>query len=94
MVLGIKPNTTFQILLPDTNAGSYTVSEVFNTEIRLISSSPNPTNNGVRLTKYIYEIKQATIPLTNRTNQGFGVVENLISPEKYSNMRYSSRKNY
>lgn len=89
LVLGIKPYTTFQILLPDPNAGTYTVNEVFNTEIRLTGSLPSSSNNGVRLTKYIYEIKQNTIPLTNRTNQGFASVENLISPEKYSNLRYS-----
>jgi hypothetical protein len=89
LVLGIKPYTTFQILLPDPNVGTYTVSEVFNTEIRLLGSLPSSSNDGVRLTKYIYEIKQSTIPLTNRTNQGFASVDNLISPEKYSNLRYS-----
>lgn len=89
LVLGIKPYTTFQILLPDPNAGTYTVNEVFNTEVRLTGSLPSSSNNGVRLTKYIYEIKQSTIPLTNRTNQGFASVENLISTEKYSNLRYS-----
>jgi len=49
----------------------------------------SPANDGVRLTKYIYEIKLDTIPLTNRTNEGFISVLNLISPEKYSNLRYS-----
>ncbi len=88
LVLGIRPGTTFQILLPDGNFGSYNVSEVFNTELRLTGGG-NPANDGVRLTKYIYEIKVDTIPLTNRTNEGFISVLNLISPEKYSNLRYS-----
>jgi hypothetical protein len=88
LVLGIRPGTTFQILLPDGNFGSYNVSEVFNTELRLTGGG-NPANDGVRLTKYIYEIKVETIPLTNRTNEGFVSVLNLISPEKYSNLRYS-----
>lgn len=88
LVLGIRPDTTFQILLPDGNFGSYNVSEVFNTELRLTGGG-NPVNDGVRLTKYIYEIKIDTIPLTNRTNEGFVSVLNLISPEKYSNLRYS-----
>lgn len=89
LVLGIRTNTTFQILAPDPNYGSYTVSEVFNTEVRLVGGSPSSSNDGIRLTKYTYEIKQETIPLTNRTNEGFASVENLISPEKYSNLRYS-----
>lgn len=89
LVLGIKTGTTFQILLPDSNVGIYTVSQVFNTELQLIGGSFATANNGVRLTKYTYEIKIDTIPLTNRTNEGFTTVENLISPEKYSNLRYS-----
>lgn len=89
LVLGIRANTAFQILAPDPNYGSYTVSEVFNTEVRLVGGSPSSSNDGIRLTKYTYEIKQETIPLTNRTNEGFASVENLISPEKYSNLRYS-----
>lgn len=89
LVLGIRPGSVFQILIPDANNGTYTVSEVFSTEVRLLGGNPNTANNGVRLTKYTYEIKKETIPLTNRTNQGFSTVENLISPEKYSNLRYS-----
>jgi hypothetical protein len=89
LVLGIKTGTTFQILYPDPNAGSYMVSAVFNTELQLFGGSYAPANNGVRLTKYTYEIKVDTIPLTNRTNEGFVSVENLISPDKYSNLRYS-----
>lgn len=89
LVLGIRPYTTFQILYPDPNAGYYTVSEVYNTEVRLTGGSPSSGNDGVRLTKYTYQIKISSIPLTNRTNEGFTTVENLISPEKYSNLRYS-----
>jgi hypothetical protein len=89
LVLGIKTGTNFQILYPDPNAGSYTVSQVFNTEVQLFGGSFATANNGARLTKYTYEIKVDTIPLTNRTNEGFVSVENLISPEKYSNLRYS-----
>lgn len=89
LVLGIRQYTTFNIEYPDPNAGAYTVNEVFNTELKLTGGSPSSANDGVRLTKYTYEIKKETIPLTNRTNEGFATVENLISPEKYSNLRYS-----
>lgn len=89
LVLGIRQGTSFQILLPDPNAGVYTVSAIFNTELQLTGGSFSSSNNGARLTKYTYEIKKETIPLTNRTNEGFDSVENLISPDKYSNLRYS-----
>lgn len=96
IVLGIKVGTTFIIQYADLNAGNYTVMEVSTTELVLQRTSPGSitsANDGIRLTKYTYEIKQETIPLTNRTNQGFDVVLNLISPELYSNLRYSVQRN-
>jgi len=96
VVLGIKQGTTFIIEYPDPNAGNYEVFEIANTELKLIRTSGgsiSSANDGIRLTKYTYEIKKETIPLTNRTNQGFDVVLNLISPERYSNLRYSDGRN-
>jgi hypothetical protein len=96
LVLGIKEGTVFNIAVPDSNNGDYSVLSVFNAELQLIKTSGgeiSSANDGLRLTKYTYEIKQATIPLTNRTNQGFNYVNNLISPEKYSNLRYSLERN-
>lgn len=96
LVLGIKVGTNFTIEYPDSNAGVYEVVNVFNTELQLFKTSGggiSSANDGVRLTKYTYEIKQATIPLTNRTNQGFAYVNNLLSPERYSNLVYSVERN-
>ena len=95
VVLGIKAGTTFIIQYADPNAGNYTVISVATTELILQRTSGgtiSTANNGVRLTKYTYEIKQETIPLTNRTNQGFDVVLNLTSPDKYSNLRFSVQR--
>jgi len=50
-------------------------------------------NDGLRVTKYIYEIKKESIPLTNRTNQEFTAIINLTNPERYSNLRYSVERN-
>jgi hypothetical protein len=96
VVLGIKEGTVFNIAVPDSNNGDYLVLSVFNTELQLTRTSGgaiSSANDGLRLTKYTYEIKQSTIPLTNRTNQGFSYVENLTSPERYSNLRYSLERN-
>lgn len=96
IVLGIKVGTIFNINYPDSNNGNYTVLTVNNTELQLQRTSVgsiSASNDGIRLTKYTYEIKQETIPLTNRTNQGFDSVLNLISPDKYSNLRYSVQRN-
>jgi hypothetical protein len=95
-VLGIKVGTAFNIALPDPNNGNYTVQAITNTELQLVKTSPgtiSSANDGIRLTKYTYTINQATIPLTNRTNQDFAYVLNLINPDKYSNLRYSVERN-
>ncbi|WP_295677314.1 hypothetical protein [uncultured Empedobacter sp.] len=96
LVLGIRAGTSFTIQYPDKNAGVYEVVSVVNTELILVKTSGgsiSASNDGIRLTKYTYEIKKETIPLTNRTNQGFNVVLNLISPDRYSNLRYSVQRN-
>jgi len=94
-VLGIKVDTEFTIEYPDSNAGTYNVTLVANTELQLQRTSGgsiSSANDGIRLTRYTYEIKQETIPLTNRTNEGFTAVANLINPDKYSNLRYSVQR--
>ncbi len=96
LVLGIRVDTAFTIEYPDLNAGVYNVSAVTNTELQLVKTSGgsiSSANDGARLTKYTYEIKQSTIPLTNRTDQGFAYVLNLLSEKRYSNLRYSVQRN-
>lgn len=95
-VLGIRTESVFTIQYPDANTGTYLVVSVQNTELQLQRTSSgtiSSSGDGIRLTKYTYEIKKETIPLTNRTNEGFGVILNLLSPEKYSNLRYSVQRN-
>lgn len=96
LVLGIKTGTFFYIFGPDSNNGNYTVQAVSNTELQLVRTGGgviSSANDGLRITKYTYTIEQETIPLTNRTNEGFTYVLNLISPERYSNLRYSVERN-
>lgn len=93
LTLGIKPYTTFIIETPNVNAGTFLVESVTTTEIVLSGGTWNSVNDGVKLTKYTYEIRKETIPLTNRTDEGFTAISNLISPELYSNLRYSIKRN-
>lgn len=95
-VIGIKPNTNFQIQAPDKNSGNYNVISVSGSELklqRISGNTPSTANNGIRLTKYTYEIRNEDYPIINRTNEDFNVVLNLISPDKYSNLRYSVQRN-
>lgn len=95
VVLGILPGTDFKIEPTDPNIGNYIVAEVATTELKLLPQgfTPNNVNNGVRLTKYTYEIDKDNVTIVNRTNQGFSTVANLLNPEKYSNLKYSVERN-
>lgn len=96
VVLGIKEGTAFIIQPADANSANYIVHSVSGAELQLTRVSgafPSSATNGIRLTKYTYEIKKESIPLTNRTNEGFGVVLNLTTPTRYSNLRYSVERN-
>jgi len=94
LTLGIKPLTTVIIEEPNINAGTYTVQSVLQTELVLVGGvGLNPINDGLKITRYTYEIKKETIPLTNRTDEAFTAISNLISPDKYSNLRYSIKRN-
>jgi len=93
LTLGIKPFTTFTIEATNVNAGTFLVDTVTTTEIILSGGTWNSVNDGEKLTKYTYEIRQETIPLTNRTDEGFTAISNLISPNRYSNLRYSIKRN-
>jgi len=96
LVLGIKEGTSFVIQPADVNSANYIVHSVSGAELQLTRISgnvPSTATNGIRLTKYTYEIKKESIPLTNRTNEGFSVVLNLTTPTRYSNLRYSVERN-
>jgi len=96
IVLGIRVFSEFKIEYPDSNFGIYNVIAVTNTELQLVKTdagSISSANDGLRLTKYTYTIEQETIPLTNRTNEGFTTIANLNSSDRYSNLRYSVQRN-
>lgn len=96
IVLGIKSGTNFTIKAPDANAGNYTVFSVSNNEISLTKVGTfviSANGNGVRLTSYTYRLNASEIPFTNYTNQNFSLITNLNTPDSYSNLRYSVRRN-
>ena len=96
VLLGIEIGASFEINIPDANHGSYLVNAVSNNELTLskvgsfiISSS----GDGARLTSYVYTVNKSSIPFTNYTNQDFSLITNLNTPDNYSNLRYSVRRN-
>lgn len=96
VLLGIEKGTAFEIKAPDKNAGFYTVESVAGNELLLTKNATfviSAIGDGARLTTYSYTLNSLSIPFTNYTNQGFTSISNLNTPESYSNLRYSVRRN-
>ena len=97
IILGIELGSDFTINPSDLNAGGYTVFAISNNTLELTRRAIFPpisiAGDGAKVTNYTYTINQASIPYTNYTNQGFTAISNLNTSDRYSNLRYSVRRN-
>jgi uncharacterized protein (TIGR02145 family) len=94
VALGIKVGTSFSIISPTIyNIGTYTVVSCLNKTLQLISGSIPSGYTDAFLTYFSYTLNISTIPYTNYTNGGFTNISNLIASDKYSNLRYSTKRN-
>lgn len=96
IVLGIELGSVFTINPSHLNAGNYTVSAISNNTLELIRTSGGAISiagDGIKTTNYTYTLNQSSIPYTNYTNQGFTAINNLNTSDRYSNLRYSVRRN-
>lgn len=106
--LGITVDSVFSIAAPDMNAGTYVVKanakskgsfvdDIVATSslllMRVSVGTISENNNGERITKYTYILDNEFVPYTNYTNQGFSSISNLNASKRYSNLRYSVRRN-
>lgn len=88
-VLGFEVNSSFFINSDDNN-GEYTVAEI---EDSIITLTPDATQSftGESLTTVEYPF--TNVQYTNRTNEGFTLIENVLSPDRYSNLLYTPKRN-
>ena len=89
-LLGFSVWDSFTIVNTN-NAGTYTVVEI---ETNLLTLSGSPSNNSGGLpilteVEYFY----TNVAYTNRTNEGFDLIENVLNPDKFSNLKYTIRRN-
>ena len=94
LALGIVSGSSFQITA-GYNLGLYTVilSTSKSLQLNLVSGSTPSGYPDASLTYFNYILQISTIPYTNYTNSGFTNIANLIADDKYSNLRYSTRRN-
>lgn len=74
-----------------TNAGTYTVTELTNNIITLTPVVASPTDIGQKITRVSYPL--TLVQYTIRTNEGFDRIENIDSPDKFSNLLYTPKRN-
>lgn len=90
-LLGFDTSNDFNIT-QGINIGSYTVTEIENTIITLTPlPGTTPTDNDIALTTVSYPL--TNVLYTNRTNEGFDQIDNLLNGDNFSNLRYSIRRN-
>lgn len=89
-LLGFGVGSDF-VLLNTSNAGTYSVIEITSNIITL-SGSPNNNSGGApTLTQVDYPFDN--VQYTNRTNEGFQVIQNLLNSDKFSNLLYTTKRN-
>ena len=90
-LLGFDVGSIFNIT-EGINIGSYTVTEIENTIITLTPSGGTvPTDDNIALTTVSYPL--TNVLYTNRTDEGFDQIDNLLNGDNFSNLRYSIRRN-
>lgn len=86
--LGISPASFFQIL-NTSNAGNYFVQEVTPRKLTIFGDSAD-TILDINTT-FVYKIFNG-VTLKNRTNEGFANIENIPSPDRFSNLRFTVKR--
>lgn len=96
IILGIEVGSIFEIKSPDQNTGFYTVLTVGETTLTLSRNDTlllSSANDGIRSTTYKYIISKDSIPFTNRTSEDITGINGLNIGDKFSNLRYSLKRN-
>lgn len=89
-VVGVTVGIEFRITAGK-NIGTYTVTEVENNLLTLSLVTGTLNYNGEAFTTISFPY--TNVLLTNRTNEGFSLIENLESGDNFSNLAYTIRRN-
>ncbi len=100
-VLGVKIDSVLYINYPDPNTnkfhfGHYFVKNILQNSLilqALTGTVPSNTGNGTRVTSITYTIPINQVQYINATTEGFVDISGINSPETFSNMKYSIRRN-
>lgn len=89
-LMGISVGTSFTIT-SEVNQGAYIVTQVSEQQLILFTSFPIEDDLEANTT-YTYFIAPWVAMYTNRTNEGFDVIENIAEGNNYSNLAYTVKR--
>ena len=89
-ILGFSASDIFTIE-NTANAGNYNIIEITNTIITLEAVSITPTTINTKITQVSYPL--SNVEYTIRTNEGFTLIENILAPDNFANLKYTPKRN-
>ena len=92
-LLGFNIGNTVNVIVGATATRVYTVTEYESSVITLTPNAGTITtnNNGKKPIQFEYPL--TNVNFVNRTNQEFQVIENVASPDNFSNLQYTIKRN-
>lgn len=89
-ILGFSASDVFTIE-NTANAGNYNIIEITNTIITLEAISITPTTINTKITQVSYPL--SNVEYSIRTNEGFNLIENILAPDNFANLKYTPKRN-
>ena len=91
--LGMQVGQTISVSFSGLTAGTtfiITALEDFTIRLSYVNNFPTSNSNGEKSITFTYVLQG--VLYTNRTNQGFTLIEGVSNPDNYSNLKYSLKR--
>lgn len=91
--LGMQVGQTISVSFTGIIAGTtfvITALEDFTIRLAYVNNFPTSDSNGQKSITFTYVLQG--VQYTNRTNQGFSLIEGVSNPDNYSNLKYSLKR--
>jgi len=91
--LGMQVGQTISVSFTGLTAGTtfiITALEDFTIRLSYVNNFPTSNSNGEKSITFTYVLQG--VLYTNRTNQGFTLIEGVSNPDNYSNLKYSLKR--
>ena len=92
-LLGFNLGNIVNVTIGQTALRNYTVTAFESSVITLTPTSGTITTNQTSENTVIFEYPLTNVQYVNRTNQEFQVIENVASPDNFSNLQYTIKRN-